>query len=266
VEISQRGIDRIVAFEGKNVSRLPDGRYQAYLDMIAKPPVWTIYCGLTKSVYSGMTITEAEGERLYAKELAVYEDDVRKAVSVDLNQNEFDACVSFTYNCGGGAFARSIAPVINAGRKLQVPAAMAQWCHCGGKVVQGLVNRRKAEGSWFLEPDSNQHEPMPQRPEQAVVPTTTAIATAAKESPSFWAALVGMGATVAKGAGDVWSWFAAAATDAGDVAGKAKDALSTLDPVLSLAGANMGLIAAATVTAAFGVVIVRKVGQKKAAS
>src|SRR5688572_28060470 len=106
MDTSQRGVELIVSFEGKKI-RLPDGRYKAYLDTLAKPPVPTIYCGLTKGVAMGMVITEEQGERMFAKELALYEDAIERLVKVPLNQNRFDALVSFTYNCGIGALSKS---------------------------------------------------------------------------------------------------------------------------------------------------------------
>jgi len=152
MEISSRGIQLIKEFEGAHV-KLPDGRYKAYLDRLAEPDVPTIYTGLTKGVRMGMVITEDDGERMFTRELAVYDDAVDRLVKVPLNQNQHDALVSFCYNCGVGALERStLRRLLNKGRYDQVPAQLLRWNKAGGKVWNGLIRRRKAEGSLFMEP------------------------------------------------------------------------------------------------------------------
>jgi lysozyme len=172
MDVSQRGIDLIVASEGKK-TLLPDGRYQAYLDKLAAPHVWTIYCGLTKGVYEGMTCTEEEGNRLFGKECSVYEDAIERLVSVPLNQNQFDALVSFVYNCGVGALQNStLLKLLNQGKYEQVPAQLMRWTHAGGVQYPGLVTRRRAEGALFMEPMPDVAvEPIPQRVEEAPAAT-----------------------------------------------------------------------------------------------
>ena len=71
---------------------------------------------------------------------------VTKGVKVPLNQNQFDALVSFTFNVGGGAFASStLLKVLNQKQSNQVPTQLLRWTRSGGQVVQGLVNRRNNE-------------------------------------------------------------------------------------------------------------------------
>jgi lysozyme len=152
MDISQRGIDLIVSFEGKHKLRA-DGRYQAYLDTLAKPPVWTLYCGLTRGIREGMICTAEEGDRMFAKELAIFEDAVERLITVPLNENQFAALVSFAYNCGVGALERStLRKVLNQGKYDQVPAQLMKWVNAGGVKYAGLVRRRAAEGALFMEP------------------------------------------------------------------------------------------------------------------
>ena len=54
-------------------------------------------------VYPGQVITEAEAEALLVKDLKRFEDAVKRLITVPLTQHEFDAIVSFTFNCGEGA-------------------------------------------------------------------------------------------------------------------------------------------------------------------
>jgi GH24 family phage-related lysozyme (muramidase) len=106
MDISPTGITLIQSFEGKHKLR-PDGKYQAYLDTLAKPPVWTVYCGLTKGTNKDTCITVEQGDAMFAKELAVYEDAVERVVTVPLNQSMLDALTSVVYNCGPGVLEKS---------------------------------------------------------------------------------------------------------------------------------------------------------------
>jgi lysozyme len=71
---------------------------------------------------------------------------VNTGVKVTLNQNQFDALVSFTFNVGVGAFTGStLLKVLNQKQYDQVPDQLRRWNKSGGKVVQGLANRRENE-------------------------------------------------------------------------------------------------------------------------
>lgn len=269
MDISQRGIDLIVEFEGVTRGKLPDGRYKAYLDTIAKPPVWTVYCGLTKGVNATTVITKEQGDAMFAKELAVKEDAIESSTKVHLNQNEFDALVSFAYNCGEGAYRKSIAPLLNSGKRNKVPEMLNRYCHAGGKVVNGLVRRRKAESALFLTPFADDtltaeiEEPMPQRVDIAVTPTTTAVVEAAKESHSFWGAVVALFVTLTQYITDFWSWLFSTAKEVSTEATAAKDSLSGWDGLISYMGGNTKFIFASIVIGAIVMVLVRAVARRK---
>jgi lysozyme len=63
-----------------------------------------------------------------------------------LNQNQFDALVSFAFNVGDGAFRSStLLRLLNQGQYDQVPAQLRRWNMDNGHVVQGLINRRNKE-------------------------------------------------------------------------------------------------------------------------
>jgi GH24 family phage-related lysozyme (muramidase) len=98
-----------------------------------------------------MTITQEEAENMLRDEMAEYEGYVNNLVTVELNQNQFDAMVSWVYNLGGGNLgASTLLKVLNAGDFAGVPAQMLRWNKAGGKVLEGLTRRRQAEADLFV--------------------------------------------------------------------------------------------------------------------
>jgi lysozyme len=93
-------------------------RLKAYRDSV---DVWTIGVGHTSAagppkVVPGLTITEAECDAIFSRDLAAFAASVEAAVKVPLAQHEFDALVSFCYNIGQAGFARStVVRRLNAG-------------------------------------------------------------------------------------------------------------------------------------------------------
>ena len=136
---SQNGIDLIKHFEGCELYayKCPAG-------------VWTIGYGHTKDVEPGMQITEDDAHNMLVEELNEYETYVNTLVSVPLNQNQFDALVSWVYNLGGGNLkASTLLKVLNSGDYEGVPAQIMRWKKAGGKVLEGLTRRRQAEADLF---------------------------------------------------------------------------------------------------------------------
>jgi lysozyme len=79
-----------------------------------------------------------------------FERDVLKLVKVPLEQREFDALVSFAFNCGSGNLAKStLLKKINAGDKDGAASEFLKWDRAGGKVLRGLTRRRNAERALF---------------------------------------------------------------------------------------------------------------------
>ena len=148
MKISEKGLSMIERFEGclLKASNKLDG-------------VWTIGYGQTgryygKRVRRGMTTTKAEAHTwLRDHSIKTYEDAVTQAVKVPINQNQFDALVSFTYNVGVGALKQSTAlRKLNAGDYAGAADALTMWTKFKGKVLAGLVRRRKEERALFLTP------------------------------------------------------------------------------------------------------------------
>ncbi len=132
---SQKGIDLIKRWEGL--------RTNAYL---CPAGVWTIGFGHTKSTYKGMMISHLDAEGLLQNDLRVYEESINKIVKVPLTQNQFDALVSFAFNVGIGALSNStLLRLLNQGKTAEASKQFSRWVHAGGKVLPGLVNRRKDE-------------------------------------------------------------------------------------------------------------------------
>ena len=136
MKTSQAGKDLIISFEGI--------RLQAY-----KCPagVWTIGVGSTQPpVNPGEEITKKEAMDRFDHDLSKFEKAVDKLVTVPLTQNQFDALVSFTFNVGEGALAKStLLKKLNAGDYDAGPAELMKWTKGGGKELPGLVRRRRAE-------------------------------------------------------------------------------------------------------------------------
>lgn len=147
MKTSARGIELIKQFEGLEL--------EAYQDIAG---IWTIGYGHTGSdVEPGMRITEREAEALLRKDLTPRENAVDSLTSVPLNQNEFDALVSFIYNVGINAYRGSTARRrLNRGDRLGAADALTWWnkATVGGvlREVQGLTRRRAAERALFLTP------------------------------------------------------------------------------------------------------------------
>ena len=146
MKTSQRGIDLIKQFEGLEL--------EAYQDIAG---IWTIGYGHIETARPGMRITEREAEALLQRDLKPREQAVSRIVSVPLNQNEFDALVSFVYNVGIEGFRRSTARRrLNSGDRVGAADALTWWnkATVGGvlREVTGLTRRRASERALFLTP------------------------------------------------------------------------------------------------------------------
>lgn len=102
-------------------------------------------------VTPGMVITPEQADAILSADLASVEADVNHHVTGTINQNQYDALVSFDFNTG--ALDRSnVLAAVNAGHLEQVQPALMAWVHAHvhGQLVTlpGLVRRRRAE--WIL--------------------------------------------------------------------------------------------------------------------
>lgn len=126
---------------------LPD----AYLDEIASPPVWTIGYGHTGGVREGERWSKAKGIAVLTRDLRSAARAVKRNVHVKLTVRQRIALISAAFNCGPGIVEGSeLQKKLNAGSYLGAANELLEWCHAGGVVVAGLLNRRKEERWLFL--------------------------------------------------------------------------------------------------------------------
>lgn len=175
MKISQKGIDLIKEFEGYG-RKLPNGDCTAYQEMInGKLDIPTIGYGCTRGVKMGMVWTQQQAEDALKTEIEGHEKRVNQYVTVDLNQYQFDALVSFDYNTGGiilaGGRPSNVLTAVNKKDWAGVHAALGQWVMFGGRKSVGLIRRRNAEIALFSTPVKPvETDFMPQEPEQAKAP------------------------------------------------------------------------------------------------
>lgn len=141
MKISQNGLNLIKQFEGC--------RLEAY-KAVASEAYYTIgYGHYGPDVKKTMIISQAQADRYLEQDIVKFENYVNQTVKTSLNQNQFDALVSFTYNCGAGNLKKLV-----EGRNLtQIADALLLYTHSGGKELPGLVKRRKAERELFIKRD-----------------------------------------------------------------------------------------------------------------
>lgn len=146
MKISQKGLNLIKNFEGC--------RLKAYKP-VALEKYWTIGWGhYGPDVKEGMTITQERADELLVLDVVAYENEVNKTCKyLKLNQNQFDALVSFTFNCGAGNLLRL------TGNKTRSTEEIAEHITAynkgaGGGELAGLTRRREAELELYLTPDN----------------------------------------------------------------------------------------------------------------
>ena len=155
-KVSAHGVQMIMRLEGT--------RDTVYLDAVGLPTVGVGHL-LTKDELSSGRIIAANGGiidirkplsygdiyALLMDDLAEYEYAINTNITQTLNQHQFDALVSWAFNVGAGAVARStLRKLLNAGNFEAVPAQLRRWDKAGGRVLRGLQNRRDAEVCMWL--------------------------------------------------------------------------------------------------------------------
>jgi lysozyme len=139
MKTSDEGISLIKKFEGC--------RLEPYF---CSGNVLTIGYGHTKDVIENMSITEDTAEALLKEDLKDFEEQVSNLVKVELNQNQFDALIAWTFNLGSGNLSSStLLKKLNNSEYDEVPEQIKRWNKAGGKVLEGLIRRREAEALLF---------------------------------------------------------------------------------------------------------------------
>lgn len=98
------------------------------------------------------TITKEQAEELLRKELVMIENKLKIMVTSTLNQNQYDALVSFAYNLGiNNLKASTLLKKVNLNpADPTIRTEFNKWTHAGGKVLAGLVKRRQAEADLYF--------------------------------------------------------------------------------------------------------------------
>lgn len=118
--------------------------------------VWTDGWGNTHRVVPGVAITQEKADSDLVMNVADAVDTVNDHVTVPLTQNQFDALVDFTFNCGGPAFKTStLLKKLNAGDYAGACAQFARWNKDNGQVVAGLTRRCTARQVLFNQVDAS---------------------------------------------------------------------------------------------------------------
>lgn len=113
--------------------------------------IWTIGYGHTAGVRRGDRIDERKAEQLLAEDLRQFEDVVNRECP-GINQNQFDALVSFTFNVGTGNFLKStLLKCVKANPlNVNIRYEFSRWNKANGTVLSGLIRRRKAEADLYF--------------------------------------------------------------------------------------------------------------------
>lgn len=139
MKISENGVKLIKKFEGC--------RLVAY-KAVPSEKYYTIgYGHYSEYIHSGQTITQEQADALLLDDIAIHEQHVNiYEPFYDFTQSEFDALVSFSFNVG------SIRQLTKNGKrpKSEIARNMLSYCKSGGKVLAGLLRRRKEERLMFL--------------------------------------------------------------------------------------------------------------------
>lgn len=147
MKISNNGIELIKQFEGLSLN--------PYLDAVNIPTIGfgsTYYEDGTKVTLKDKPITEERATQLL-EFIAnkTFSENINKVVKVPLNQNQFDALVSFAYNIGNKNFNWStLLKKLNQSDYEGASLEFGRWNQASGKILSGLVLRRQKEKELFL--------------------------------------------------------------------------------------------------------------------
>ena len=177
MKLSPVGIELIHSFEKCSLWSYPDPNSplgtacaRAGLPMLAYRKLgrwrqlsgdpWTIGWGHTgPEVVEGLVWSRVQTDRAFDRDIAGFESDVNSLVKVQLNQGQFDALVSFAYNCGSdidsdtkaeGLGDSTLLRLINTKQFTKAAQEFPKWISRGTAAEPGLRRRREAERKLFL--------------------------------------------------------------------------------------------------------------------
>lgn len=148
MNLSDNGLQFIKNFEGF--------RANPYLDSagIATIGYGTIlYPDGSTVTMKDPSISEEQAQQYLSFEIAHKTSSMNAMITIDINQNQFDALASFCYNLGVGALHGStLLRLVNEGNFSDASSEFPKWDHAGGVMVPGLLKRRLAEQTLFWTP------------------------------------------------------------------------------------------------------------------
>lgn len=147
--LSTAGMNLIKHFEG--CLQPHHGKYKAY-----KCPAGVATIGWGHTNHHGRKFdmtsiwTIEDCDEAFQEDMAGFEKDVKRLVTHEINGFQYDALVSFAYNCGSGNLAKStLLKYVNQGNFEAAAKEFIKWNKGGGKVLAGLTRRRKSESLLF---------------------------------------------------------------------------------------------------------------------
>lgn len=144
MNIGNKGLELIKSFEGCRLSsyKCPSNK-------------WTIGWGRTSGVYEGMVITQEQADQFLFEDVQRFVNAVNQyQVRFNFNQNQFDALVSFTYNCGEGSLA-AVMSCCNTKKEIAEECKLYNKSSAG-QILAGLVRRREEEYKLFMSESNDQ--------------------------------------------------------------------------------------------------------------
>lgn len=141
MQLNAAGIELIKKFEGFEPEPYicPGGKLTIGYGHVIKPHE------------SFTSITVEQASTLLLKDCEEYEEAVRKLIRVPLNDNQFSALVSFTYNLGASNFTGStLLKKVNKNYHFEVPNEFTRWVFANGRKLMGLLRRRCAEALLYV--------------------------------------------------------------------------------------------------------------------
>lgn len=148
LDIDQDGLDFVTKHEGIVLKR--------YNDVAGLPTIGVGHL-ITKAELpnypEGTTISRDHAMKLLHQDVQKCVKAIRDNVKVPLNQNQFNALISFAFNCGTGVITNSgVARALAAGKYDEVPARLLEWSNAriNGKLQPVLYGRRKSEADLFM--------------------------------------------------------------------------------------------------------------------
>lgn len=147
MKLNNKGLELIKQYEGLKL--------KPYLDSVNVPTIGygtTVYPDGKKVSLRDPEITKEKAEEFLKKHIEKIEPEIKNAIKVQLNDNQYSALVSFAYNLGVFSLRKSTLMVkLNESKFKDIEREFKKWVFAGGKKLKGLEARRQKEADLFNE-------------------------------------------------------------------------------------------------------------------